>query len=97
MAEYSCSLMVLLTLFSSFLVCINANFDYKDALKKSIIFLEAQRSGKLPPHHRPPWRGDSALDDGKAAGVSLRSEASIHMHIDTHNYNVLTFLVLTCL
>ncbi|XP_023745032.1 endoglucanase 16 isoform X2 [Lactuca sativa] len=71
MAEYSCSLMVLLTLFSSFLVCINANFDYKDALKKSIIFLEAQRSGKLPPHHRPPWRGDSALDDGKAAGVDL--------------------------
>ncbi|KAI3514039.1 hypothetical protein L1887_12355 [Cichorium endivia] len=67
----SCSLMVLLTLYTSFWVCVNANFDYKDALKKSIIFLEAQRSGKLPKVHRPLWRGDSALDDGKAAGVDL--------------------------
>ncbi|KAI3682108.1 hypothetical protein L2E82_50140 [Cichorium intybus] len=67
----SCSLMVLLTLYTSFWVCVNANFDYKDALKKSIIFLEAQRSGKLPKIHRPLWRGDSGLDDGKAAGVDL--------------------------
>ena len=46
-------------------------FNYKDALTKSIIFLEAQRSGKLPPNHRPAWRGDSALDDGKEANVDL--------------------------
>ncbi|KAB2627799.1 endoglucanase 16-like [Pyrus ussuriensis x Pyrus communis] len=45
--------------------------NYKDALTKSIIFLEAQRSGKLPPNHRPAWRGDSALDDGKEANVDL--------------------------
>ncbi|KAI3682107.1 hypothetical protein L2E82_50139 [Cichorium intybus] len=70
MAE-SCNLMVLLTLYTSFWVCVNANFDYKDALKKSIIFLEAQRSGKLPSNPRPPWRGDSGLEDGKAAGVDL--------------------------
>ncbi|WVZ73469.1 hypothetical protein U9M48_021772 [Paspalum notatum var. saurae] len=46
-------------------------FCYKDALTKSIIFLEAQRSGKLPPNNRVPWRGDSALDDGQLAHVDL--------------------------
>ena len=54
-----------------FLFTVNGtNFNYKDALAKSIIFLEAQRSGKLPPNNRPPWRGNSALNDGKAANVS---------------------------
>lgn len=58
-----------LSLFQGFLVAVNGDFNYKDALTKSIIFLEAQRSGKLPPNHRPAWRGDSALDDGKLANV----------------------------
>jgi endoglucanase len=44
-------------------------FDYKDALSKTIIFLEAQRSGKLPRSNRVKWRGDSGLDDGKLANV----------------------------
>ncbi|KAL0330632.1 UNVERIFIED_CONTAM: Endoglucanase 16 [Sesamum angustifolium] len=44
---------------------VHADFNYKVALKKSIIFLEAQRSGNLPANHRPSWRGDSALQDGK--------------------------------
>ena len=47
------------------------NINYKEALTKSLIFLEAQRSGKLPPNNRVPWRGDSALDDGKLANVSF--------------------------
>ncbi|KAJ0788544.1 putative cellulase [Helianthus annuus] len=64
-------LMISLALFASLLVYVNANFNYKEALTKSIIFLEAQRSGKLPPHPRPPWRGDSALEDGKTVGVDL--------------------------
>ncbi|RLM59105.1 endoglucanase 8 [Panicum miliaceum] len=46
-------------------------FNYKDALTKSIIFLEAQRSGKLPPNNRVKWRGDSGLEDGKLANVDL--------------------------
>ncbi|CAM8886342.1 unnamed protein product [Rhodiola kirilowii] len=50
---------------------IDAHINYRDALKKSLIFLEAQRSGKLPPHHRPSWRGDSGLDDGRLANVDL--------------------------
>ncbi|MBA0647255.1 hypothetical protein Goklo_015159, partial [Gossypium klotzschianum] len=35
------------------------------------MFLEAQRSGKLPADNRIHWRGDSALDDGKEANVDL--------------------------
>lgn len=44
-------------------------FDYKDALEKSLLFFEAQRSGKLPPDRRVKWRGDSALTDGFEQGV----------------------------
>ncbi|XP_012077550.1 endoglucanase 16 [Jatropha curcas] len=59
------------TLFQGLLVSVNGHFNYKEALSKCIIFLEAQRSGKLPPNNRVPWRGDSALDDGKLANVDL--------------------------
>lgn len=51
------------------LTVVVGSFDYKDALTKSLLFLEAQRSGKLPKNNRIPWRGDSALDDGKIAHV----------------------------
>ncbi|RQO92055.1 hypothetical protein POPTR_006G219700v4 [Populus trichocarpa] len=64
-------IMVWLTLVQGIFVAVDATFNYKDALTKSIIFLEAQRSGKLPPNHRPQWRGDSGLDDGKLANVDL--------------------------
>lgn len=30
----------------------------------SVLFYEAQRSGKLPETNRIPWRGDSGLRDG---------------------------------
>ncbi|GMN63308.1 hypothetical protein TIFTF001_032383 [Ficus carica] len=60
-----------LVVFEGILVSVNGHFNYKDALTKSLIFLEAQRSGKLPPTNRVPWRGDSALDDGKFADVDL--------------------------
>jgi len=56
---------------AGFFVVVSGQFNYKDALTKSLIFLEAQRSGKLPPNNRIPWRGDSALDDGKTANVDL--------------------------
>lgn len=56
---------------------VSGNFNYQDALTKSIIFLEAQRSGKLPPNHRPSWRGDSALQDGKLENVHLPLSLSL--------------------
>ena len=46
--------------------------NYKEALKKSILFYEAQRSGKLPKNNRIKWRGDSALDDGKDNKINLQ-------------------------
>lgn len=45
------------------------SFDYGVALTKSLLYFEAQRSGKLPSNQRVQWRGDSALSDGKDAGV----------------------------
>ncbi|XP_047965356.1 endoglucanase 8-like [Salvia hispanica] len=45
--------------------------DYGDALAKSILYYEGQRSGKLPPTQRVTWRKDSALCDGRDKGVDL--------------------------
>ncbi|MFQ6659781.1 hypothetical protein Gotur_028543 [Gossypium turneri] len=48
-----------------------ASHDYGEALTKSILFYEGQRSGKLPPSQRITWRKDSALRDGFEIGVDL--------------------------
>ncbi|KAH1195624.1 Endoglucanase 17 [Glycine max] len=49
----------------------SATHNYRDALTKSIIFFEGQRSGKLPSNQRMPWRRDSGLSDGSAMHVDL--------------------------
>ncbi|KAK3104432.1 hypothetical protein FSP39_001893 [Pinctada imbricata] len=46
-------------------------YNYNDVLHKSILFYEAQRSGKLPPYNEIPWRGDSALNDSGRDGEDL--------------------------
>ncbi|ONK62081.1 uncharacterized protein A4U43_C07F160 [Asparagus officinalis] len=46
-----------------------SSFDYKDALSKSLIYFEAQRSGHLPYDQRVRWRGHSRLTDGLQQGV----------------------------
>lgn len=51
--------------------------DYGDALTKSILFFEGQRSGKLPPSQRMTWRKDSALRDGFQIGVSMQKYSRI--------------------
>ncbi|KAL4348347.1 hypothetical protein GQ457_17G021780 [Hibiscus cannabinus] len=48
-----------------------AGHDYGQALSKSILFFEAQRSGYLPRNQRITWRANSGLNDGKASGVDL--------------------------
>ncbi|KDP25211.1 hypothetical protein JCGZ_20367 [Jatropha curcas] len=45
--------------------------DYSDALEKSILFFEGQRSGSLPANQRLKWRGDSGLSDGSSYHVNL--------------------------
>lgn len=54
-----CSMLLLMS-------CVNVRglqHDYGEALSKSILFFEGQRSGKLPPSQRMTWRKDSALQD----------------------------------
>ncbi|KAG8050444.1 hypothetical protein GUJ93_ZPchr0009g213 [Zizania palustris] len=43
---------------------------YGDALGVALQFFQVQKSGKLK-NNQIPWRGDSALDDGKQAGLDL--------------------------
>ncbi|KAI3869268.1 hypothetical protein MKX03_026692 [Papaver bracteatum] len=58
--------------FISFLLLVQASaVDYGVALTKSLLYFEAQRSGKLPANQRVTWRGDSGLHDGKDVGVDL--------------------------
>ncbi|GLJ58685.1 hypothetical protein SUGI_1467820 [Cryptomeria japonica] len=64
-------LAVVLLLFCGEWQVVRGEFDYRDALSKSILFLEAQRSGKLPQSQRVKWRGDSGLTDGKLQNVDL--------------------------
>jgi endoglucanase len=47
------------------------NFNYGEALQKSLFFYEAQRSGDLPSSNRVNWRGDSGMQDGSDVGVDL--------------------------
>lgn len=63
------SLLVIVVIMA--MAAVAAAHDYGDALTKSILFFEGQRSGKLPPNQRMTWRKDSALEDGFQIGVSL--------------------------
>ncbi|WP_423738975.1 glycoside hydrolase family 9 protein [Clostridium cibarium] len=46
-------------------------FNYGEALQKSIMFYDFQRSGKLPSDKRDNWRNDSGMEDGSDAGLDL--------------------------
>lgn len=50
---------------------LSSAFDYRHALKLSLLFYEAQRSGHLPASNRIPWRSDSALTDRGIHGEDL--------------------------
>lgn len=45
--------------------------DYSDALSKSILFFEGQRSGYLPNDQRLTWRRNSGLSDGWTHSTDL--------------------------
>lgn len=57
--------------------------EYRDALVKSFVFFEGQRSGKLPPGHDLPWRADSGLNDGSPEQVPDYAYACclVYMHV----------------
>jgi len=48
-----------------------ADYNYAEALQKSILFYEAQQSGPKSPNNRLNWKGSSGLQDGQDAGVDL--------------------------
>lgn len=58
-------------------------FNYTDALNKSILFFEGQRSGKLPPDQRMTWRGDSALSDGNQSNVRAYNQPKLQRSPET--------------
>ncbi|XP_028801741.1 endoglucanase 9-like [Neltuma alba] len=45
--------------------------NYGEALAKSLLFFQGQRSGRLPPHQLLTWRSNSGLSDGRLANVDL--------------------------
>jgi len=51
--------------------CVTAAHDYRTALRYSLVFYEAQRSGRLPPEQRVIWRKDSTLNDRGNNGEDL--------------------------
>lgn len=50
---------------------VNGDYDYGCVLGASMMFYEAQRSGRLPANNRIPWRGNSALLDEAPNGASI--------------------------
>ena len=59
-----------LVLFSVLTISTTAQaFDYADALTKSLLYFESQRSGRLPYNQRVTWRDHSGLTDGLEQGV----------------------------
>lgn len=46
-------------------------YDYDKVLRLSLMFYEAQRSGRLPADNRIPWRSDSATADKGQNGEDL--------------------------
>lgn len=66
-----CTVLFALFALSSALYSVRADLDYRDALYKSILFFEQQRSGWLPGDQRATWRSNSGVNDGQDVGHDL--------------------------
>ena len=58
------------------------SFPPEDALAKSILCYEAQRSGKLPSDNRIDWRADSALGDEIQGGFYDGNHKNAYLNIE---------------
>lgn len=67
----STSFLLVIVMVMGLETAIAADFNYADALDKTFMFFEAQRSGKLPANQRVKWRADSGLNDGFLQGVII--------------------------
>ncbi|SHJ27469.1 glycoside hydrolase family 48 protein [Aquimarina spongiae] len=50
---------------------LTAQFNYGEALQKSLLFYETQQSGILPDWNRISWRADAGVNDGQDVGLDL--------------------------
>ena len=82
--------------------CTTKLTNYKDVLHKSLLFYEAQRSGKLPADNRIPWARDSALDDGSDVGLDLSGGyydgtkliySKISLSIQSYSHGICCFII----
>ena len=71
--------------------CVAAPYDYKAVLRNSLLFYEAERSGKLPPDQKVTWRKDSALNDRGQQGEDLtggyydgKASHTLHTQVSVH-------------
>ncbi|WRX29938.1 Glycoside hydrolase family 9 - like 10 [Theobroma cacao] len=68
----SVSFLCLLLFLSPLLLnTVHGNPNYKEALLKSILFFQGQRSGRLPANQQITWRSNSGLSDGLLEHVDL--------------------------
>ena len=47
----------------------NGQYNYTEALQKSLFFYEAQQAGPLPDWNRVSWRADSTMSDFVTGGL----------------------------
>lgn len=64
------AMVIVMSMMGKLVIADDVKLDYGEALTKSILFFEGQRSGKLPNNQRLTWRKDSGLRDGFDQGVS---------------------------
>lgn len=70
----------------------NGNFDYKDALSKSIMFFDGQRSSVLPPNQILTWRKDSALGFNQNVWIFFKNIRITVLAFHLNPSTVLVFL-----
>lgn len=66
-----CSLIAAILLMVSLKLTYAQNYNYAEALQKSMFFYECQRSGQLPADNRVSWRANSAMNDGSDVSHDL--------------------------
>lgn len=62
---------VLTLLLGAVTLSLAGNYNYGQVIDKSLLFYEAQRTGRLPTNNRIPWRGDSFVTDRGTNGEDL--------------------------
>ena len=60
----------------------SGNYNYGDALSKSLLFYELQESGKMEDDIRSNWKGDSCLNDGKDNGAGCVHSSDYCFRVD---------------